>query len=105
MPNRAPSHRCKPEKAAGVVYERRASASARGYDRTWQRLRLMVLAAEPLCRHCAAAGRATTATEVHHVIPIRDRPDMRLNRSNLVPLCKPCHSVETERENRGLCRP
>lgn len=75
--------------------DRRGSSTARGYGADWVRLRNMVLAAEPLCRHCAAAGLVVAAAELHHTIKVRDRPDLRLDPSHLVPLCKSCHSKET----------
>ena len=82
--------------AAERRYEQgRGSASARGYDRTWQRVRLQVLRGEPLCRFCAAAGLVVAASEVDHVVPIAQAPQRRLDRSNLRPLCKPCHSART----------
>ena len=74
---------------------RRGSASARGYDTAWQRLRLQVLADEPLCRFCAELGRVTAARDVDHIVPIVQRPDLRLARSNLRPLCQAHHASLT----------
>jgi 5-methylcytosine-specific restriction protein A len=51
----------------------------------------MVLAEEPLCRFCRERGVLTEATEVDHIRSIEERPDLRLVRKNLRPLCKPCH--------------
>jgi 5-methylcytosine-specific restriction endonuclease McrA len=31
--------------------------------------------------------------EVHHVRPISDRPDLRLEWTNLKSACKPCHAA------------
>jgi 5-methylcytosine-specific restriction enzyme A len=76
----------------------RLSPPARGYDWTWRKLRLAILAEEPLCRWCLAEDRLVAATEVHHVIPIAKRPDLRLDRANCVPLCAPCHSAHTRAE-------
>jgi 5-methylcytosine-specific restriction protein A len=72
--------------------EERENAGRRGYDGRWRRLRRLVLAEEPLCRHCREQGRITPAVHVHHVKPIRTSPTLRLVRSNLVPLCAPCHN-------------
>lgn len=78
--------------------KRRGSAASRGYDADWRRLRLAFLDANPLCRFCADADRVEAATVVDHIIAIADRPDLRLDWSNLRPLCKPCHDRHTARE-------
>lgn len=57
---------------------------------TWKRLRLMRLAAYPLCAEC---GRA--ATDVHHVVDIVDDPSLAYEPSNLESLCHCCHSKKT----------
>ncbi|MFZ6762224.1 HNH endonuclease signature motif containing protein [Pseudoroseomonas sp. WGS1072] len=73
----------------------RGSASARGYDTAWRRLRLTVLAEEPLCRFCRERGLVTAATEIDHITPIAARPELRLARANLRALCRPCHAALT----------
>src|SRR5262245_38486777 len=76
----------------------RASAAMRGYDRKWQRLRLMQLSREPLCREHAHRNELVEATEVDHIIPLSlggaNGPE------NLQSLCKRCHSEKTFRENK-----
>jgi 5-methylcytosine-specific restriction enzyme A len=72
--------------------QRRGSAAARGYDRAWRRVRLLVLADEPLCRFCAERGLTVPAEEVDHIEPLDLRPDLRLARDNLRALCRRCHS-------------
>jgi 5-methylcytosine-specific restriction enzyme A len=59
----------------------------------------MQLAAEPLCRECMKALRITEATEVHHVLTIRDQPALRLSLDNLMSLCRRCHSTITASES------
>lgn len=76
----------------------RGSARARGYDKTWEKLRAAKLADDPLCEHCEKQGRTTPAQDVDHIIPIRERPDLRLARDNLQSLCRPCHNRKTARE-------
>lgn len=102
MPIRPPVHRPaylpSPEQARKQYDTWRGSPSRRGYGRDWQKVRAAVLAEEPLCRVCLAQGRVTETTEVHHELPICDRPDLRLVRSNLQGLCKPHHSATTSRE-------
>jgi hypothetical protein len=54
-------------------------------------MRASVLNGEPLCRHCAARGLLTEATDVDHV-----SGDPGDNSSeNLQPLCHECHSRKT----------
>jgi 5-methylcytosine-specific restriction protein A len=80
-----------------AIDSHRGSASSRGYGAAWQRLRAVVLRDEPLCRECDAYGVVRAATEVDHIIPRgRGGTDAR---SNLQPLCKPCHSAKTMRES------
>lgn len=76
----------------------RESSSARGYDRTWRRLRSQVLTSEPLCRHCLAQGHVTPACEVDHIVPMA-HGGARLDPVNLQPLCRTCHSRKTMRES------
>lgn len=66
------------------------------------KLRLMVLRAEPLCRDCLGRGRTTAATDVDHIIPLRDGGTNEL--SNLQPLCHSCHSKITVRHDGGYGR-
>lgn len=78
-----------------AVDERRSSAASRGYDRRWQRVRSMYLRAHPLCVDCMAERRVREATEVHHVVALRDGGDH--SDANLMALCKSCHSTRTGR--------
>jgi 5-methylcytosine-specific restriction protein A len=99
MPIRPPIHRSHGTKPPEQAYDmRRGSAASRGYDRDWRKLRAAVLFDEPLCRFCQEQGRITEATEVDHIKSIAERPDLRLERSNLRPLCTPCHSGRTRRQ-------
>jgi 5-methylcytosine-specific restriction protein A len=36
-------------------------------------------------------GRITPAVLVDHIIPVEERPDLRLVEDNLQSLCRPCH--------------
>lgn len=112
MPHLAP-HPCRAPRCAGLTHARycdrhqdlaraeeaqriarkkarersRPSTTARGYGRAWQKLRLEVLKAMPVCP-CGVP-----ATEVDHVVPRRqggtDHP------SNLGARCRSCHSRKT----------
>lgn len=71
----------------------RPSPSRRGYDRIWQKLRLIHLAEHPLCVHCQRDGRITVATQVHHIQPLSAGGTNA--RENLQSLCDSCHSRVT----------
>jgi 5-methylcytosine-specific restriction protein A len=58
----------------------------------WRAMREAILADNPLCVDCLAKGRTTPAAHVHHVEERKDRPELALARSNLAPLCQPCHN-------------
>jgi len=76
----------------------RGSSTARGYGSDWQRLRAIKLNTDPFCQimtHCNGA----MPTEVDHIIPIEQRPDLRLVWSNLQSTCDPCHNAKTRRDN------
>ena len=50
----------------------------------------------PLCEMCRREGRVTAAAEVHHIVPLSAGGTH--DESNLMALCKPCHSRITARE-------
>lgn len=79
---------------------KREKTAARGYGAAWRRLRTVVLAEEPLCRHC----RTRPATEVDHIRPHRGDETLMWDRANLQGLCKSCHSRKTATEDGGFGR-
>lgn len=83
----------------------RGKTSARGYDAAWRKLRAVKLAANPLCEcdDCKATGATVAAQVVDHIIPIRQRPDLRLTWSNLRSMSKAHHDAHTARE-QGFAR-
>ncbi len=66
------------------------NSTARGYDRRWRKLRLLVLQEEPTCRMCRAIGKTTLATVVDHIKPRSQGGGNE--QENLQPLCAPCHN-------------
>ena len=75
----------------------RGSPSARGYDAVWRRMRRAKLATDPFCQiQTNCPGHP--ATEVDHIIPLREWPEGRLEWNNLQSACRPCHSAKTMRE-------
>jgi 5-methylcytosine-specific restriction protein A len=72
---------------------RRGTASERGYDARWRRLKARLL---PPGTPCAACGRP--AQDLHHeprYVPGTDHENYRLT-----PLCHPCHSTVTSSQVR-----
>jgi len=80
-----------------VEFRPRQSAQKRGYDKAWQKLRRLKLKLNPTCEDCDDIDKVTEAKDVHHIEPIRDRPDLRLDIDNLKSLCKRCHAIRTAR--------
>ncbi len=47
-----------------------------------------------LCRHCLACGKITTSClSVHHIVPLSEDFDKRLDDDNLITLCHDCHEL------------
>lgn len=63
----------------------------------WLRLRKLVITEQPLCAHCQRSGRIRPGNEVDHI----DDDASNNERSNLVNLCRPCHSVKTQGDRHG----
>ncbi len=79
------------------------TTTPRGYGWAWQQLRAQVLRDEPLCRACDAKGQVTRATQVDHVKPkTKGGTD---DRTNLAPLCEPCHEAKTARDAGKRSKP
>lgn len=105
MPNAPITHRSKLK--ARIPYHepagRRGSASSRGYDQTWRKVRASYLLRHPLCVVCGRAGRTVEAAEVDHIVPIANG-GARLDERNLQALCHSCHSRKTARTDGGFGR-
>lgn len=64
------------------------------WSSAWRKLSARVIAEEPMCRLCGNAA----SREADHILTIRERPDLALERSNLRGACKPCHSRRTRQD-------
>ncbi len=80
---------------SAVYQQKRGSSSKRGYDHRWRKIRKMYLSGNLLCVECLKKGLLVEATEVHHIIPIMNGGTN--DYSNLMALCKSCHSKITIR--------
>jgi 5-methylcytosine-specific restriction enzyme A len=74
------------------------------HDKDWKELRAQVLADEPMCREFARHGIERQAVTVDHIIPMRDAPERRLDRTNVQPICWPSHHRKTNRYDGGFGR-
>lgn len=96
MPN-LPRQHTKPRKT-----ERHSTGDRQFYKSAgWQKLRMVVLRNEPLCRAHSMAGQYVQATVVDHIIAITagGHPS---HAHNLMPLCSQCHDKKSALERHGL---
>lgn len=77
--------------------QRRGSSSSRGYDADWRRFRVWYLRRYPLCADHHERGELEPAIEVHHKVKVKDDVGRRLDETNVIGLCKSCHSARTAR--------
>lgn len=80
--------------------EKKDSLKKRGFyqSRVWRRVRLLALQRDHyLCQACLRKKRFTTATEVHHIKPLEEYPELGLELSNLESLCWDCHEATKRR--------
>jgi 5-methylcytosine-specific restriction protein A len=63
----------------------------------WKNLREQLLSEQPVCQQCGAAQ----PSEVDHIEPLVDHPELAFERSNLQMLCRTCHGIKTRNE-QGL---
>ncbi|MCL2072143.1 MAG: HNH endonuclease [Oscillospiraceae bacterium] len=102
MPHKSRPHcaipRCPNYAVIGSAYcvEHRRERSRRDpsyrklYNRKWEKISKLYLLKNPLCAECQRNGRLTPATETHHVKPLSAGGTHA--ESNLMGLCKSCHS-------------
>lgn len=61
--------------------------------RSWKTKRVAVLKRDSyLCRECKRYGKVTGANTVHHILPLQERPDLKLDSKNLISLCEEHHN-------------
>ena len=81
---------CTHHQGERTAYDRhRGSASTRGYDATWRRVRLGYL--RSVGWRCEGCGYRAVKLHVHHIHPLADGGS-RLERTNLEALCAACHN-------------
>lgn len=93
---------CPDHQPEARLHERRHYTGIPGvnYGRKWQREARLFLDHHPWCVLCPQ-GTKTLATEVDHKVPHKGDFTVFWDRFNWQPVCKPCHSAKTMREQRG----
>ena len=86
------------------IDDRRGTASERGYDRSWQKMRKRYLSEHPLCVECETLGKLVTATVVDHIVPHRGDRDKFIDSTNWQSLCRYHHNAKTLREHAVLSK-
>ena len=75
---------------------RRDPETKKRYGSQWRKIRALYVKAHPLCEECLKHGRTIPVEQVHHIVPLSDGGTHDL--SNLMSLCKSCHSAITMAE-------
>ena len=73
-------------------------------SRRWQKVRMMKLNESPLCEDPFQHHRhrpPPAATQVDHVIPLHENPDLAYHMDNLQSVCHACHAVKSAHERKG----
>ena len=72
-------------------------------SKAWRRIRLLALQRDHyLCQECLKQKRIKTATEVHHIKPLEEYPELGLELDNLQSLCWDCHELTKHRSAATL---
>lgn len=86
---------------ANSDYEKfsRDKNTKRRYGRAWKRIRDKYAAEHPFCEKCYEHGVLVPVEEIHHKLPLSEGGTH--DRSNLIALCKSCHSqIHAKRGDR-----
>jgi 5-methylcytosine-specific restriction protein A len=83
----------------------RGTATERGYDHAWRKLRREHAEAHPFCAPCLGRGHFIPVEIVDHITPHLGNDALRLNPGNLQSLCRSCHSRKTHAEGEGYVAP
>src|SRR5678809_165520 len=84
----------------------RGTRQQRGYDDPWLHYSQMRLATHRLCVGYPLGTHAlpTMATCTDHILPLKERPDLKYAEHNLQSLCAECHRRKTNELDGGFGR-
>lgn len=94
----APGHHGRCIEHSRAQERRIGSSHERGYTRAWRVLSERIRRERPLCQQCETRGVYVPSADVHHIIAIEERPELRLVESNLLAVCRNCHNQRELRE-------
>jgi len=58
----------------------------------WKRKRIAILKRDDYkCKECSRYGKVVEANTIHHIIPLQESPELKLDNRNLISLCEQCH--------------
>lgn len=80
---------------------KRDAETHRLYGRRWQARAKAYIASHPWCEDCLERGEYVPAVDVHHMTAHRGDP-LTFVTSDLMALCKACHTVRTNIENNRV---
>ena len=83
--------------------DRREEKETKFYNTNeWNRVRKVALARDyGLCQRCMNKGITRLADMVHHIEPLKENWDKRLNIDNLQSLCDSCHKIIHKEIDKG----
>ena len=62
-------------------------------SREWKDKRVKILERDNHeCQMCKAKGKYSRANTVHHIVELKEKPQLALVESNLISLCRECHN-------------
>jgi 5-methylcytosine-specific restriction protein A len=64
-------------------------------EKPWKDMRAYILNRDKTCKICSTEEHPVMSEEIDHIEDISERPDLRLDPSNLQGLCKSCHSKKS----------
>lgn len=72
------------------------------HTRAWRKLRDLVVEEEPTCRLRFPRICTLISTTADHIIPVTERPDLVLERTNLRGACGPCNDARRNVPDEAL---
>ncbi len=77
-------------------------------SKEWERKRREILKRDRnACQECRKKGRYARANTVHHIIHLKDAPELALDPNNLESVCRECHELihQDEKQQKNFWTP